>query len=283
MTCCYDSNSERESLTCVMRTMTQKLFPMSSSQRLVSSAFSTSFLSKDSCNDLTFTSKRLFIILIFEVSASNDLSLSFISSVALKKKNTNDKIMACIFNLILHTFRDLFDPLDCGELVSTVLSVTNMFTYRELDSSFDFFTIGSNATYKDFLEIVNLLISSSFNDLTDSRASRLSKFLDLIGVIFPPMIYLKKNVNYAKNLQNQSQLNPNSLKLNAHVLIQYYHQSLPLSESAESGRSFRSKSSSNTVLSGLIFDTCGVAKAKRSNLFHHIIPCSHGSSELLNF
>lgn len=50
-----------------------------------------------------------------------------------------------------------------------------MFTNRKLDSSFDFFTIGSNATYKDFLEIVNLLISSSFNDLTDSRASRLSK------------------------------------------------------------------------------------------------------------
>lgn len=37
------------------------------------------------------------------------------------------------------------------------------------------FTIGSNATYKDFLAIVNLRNSSSFNDLTDSRASRLSK------------------------------------------------------------------------------------------------------------
>lgn len=59
-------------------------FPISSSQRLVNSAFSTSFLSNDSCKDLTFTSNRLFIILIFEVSASNVLSLLFISSLALK-------------------------------------------------------------------------------------------------------------------------------------------------------------------------------------------------------
>lgn len=35
--------------------------------------------------------------------------------------------------------------------------------------------MGSNATYKDFLAIVNLRNSSSFIDLIDSRASRLSK------------------------------------------------------------------------------------------------------------
>lgn len=57
-----------------------------------------------------------------------------------------------------------------------------MFTYRELHSWLALFTIGSNATYKDFLAIVNLRNSSSFNVLTDSRASKFSKLKSVAGV-----------------------------------------------------------------------------------------------------
>lgn len=65
-----------------------------------------------------------------------------------------------------------------------------MVTHRELDSWLALFTIGSNATYNDFLAMLNLRNSSSFKDLTDSKASRFSKLNPAAGE--KPIIFALK-------------------------------------------------------------------------------------------